>query len=102
MIISSNMVINKKTNQKYKVCFTVCLFLLKFVGSMQDLATTSIISSHVTTESLIILFKYLLFSQTFFKQTMLYWIFALTSTQFFIPLLILITFSTIKFKFTVA
>ena len=45
-------------------CFTGCNFLLKFVGTVSVSSSyDSIISSHVITESSIILAKYFLFSQ---------------------------------------
>ena len=48
--------------------FTCCILSLKFVGtvfvsSLYDLASASIISSHIITELLKILAKYLSFSQ---------------------------------------
>ena len=64
------------------------------------------ILSHMITKSSTIFFKYLFISKgfvigfqniVFFANTIFYWSFTLTSTKAFVPLLIWIRFSTIKF-----
>ena len=64
--INNAMVINKKAGNISKFCFTSYFFLFKFVETVSllfDLASMSIISSHIMTELSIILAKYFQFLQ---------------------------------------
>ena len=59
-VSNGHMVTNKKGSKIYKISLFNVVLSLKFVGTF---FADSIISCHVSTKSVIILFRYLLFSQ---------------------------------------
>ena len=110
MVIESDMLINKKAGEIYRFSdyrlqsfLQVTFFSLKFVSSLYSVVTTYIISSLITTESPVILFEYFQFHKhmyyNFFHRHDVLLDFAPISI---FSLLIWITFSAMKFTFTIA